>query len=91
MFGQLSKRGRFRDLAMAVGANRNKMHHLVFGKDLKLSNLSKANTTKDYRIFEECAYYMIEQALKKRINNVFKLGGKVSAFDYTTIDLCLSV
>lgn len=91
MFGQLSKRGSLRDLVMAVGANRNKMYHLGFGKSVTLSNLSKANTTRDYRIFEECAYYMIEQAQKKRINDVFKLGGKVYAFDSTTIDLCLSV
>jgi len=56
-----------------------------------LSNLSKANTNRDYRIFEEFAYYMIGQARAKRIQDVFELGGNVYAFDSTTIDLCLSV
>jgi hypothetical protein len=56
-----------------------------------LSNLSKANTNRDFRIFEEFAYYMIGQARAKRIQDVFELGGDVYAFDSTTIDLCLSV
>lgn len=34
---------------------------------------------------------MMEQARKKRIVDIFKLGGNVYAFDSTTIPLCLSV
>ena len=34
---------------------------------------------------------MMEQARKKRAADIFKLGGKVYAFDSTTIPLCLSV
>lgn len=56
-----------------------------------ISNLSKANNTRDYRIFEEFAYHTVGVAQKMRIENIFKLGGKVYAFDSTTIDLCLSV
>ncbi len=76
---------------MAIGAHRGKGYHLGFGSDVKLSNLSKANTNRDYRIFEEFAYYMVGKAQSKRMDNIFKLGGKVYAFDSITIDLCLII
>ena len=91
MFGQLSNRKSLRDLALVITAHHKKSFHLGFGKSVTLSNLSKANTNRDYRIFEEFAYYMIGQARAKRIQDVFELGGNVYAFDSTTIDLCLSV
>ena len=91
MFGQLSNRKSLRDLALVITAHHKKNFHLGFGKSVTLSNLSKANTNRDFRIFEEFAYYMIGQARAKRIQDVFELGGNVYAFDSTTIDLCLSV
>jgi hypothetical protein len=59
MFGQLSQRKSLRDLSMALGAHREKAYHLGLGKNVTRSNLSKANTNRDYRIFEEYAYYMV--------------------------------
>lgn len=91
MFGQLSNRKSLRDLALVISAHGDKCYHLGFGKSVTLSNLSKANARRDYRIFEEYAYYMIGKARSKRINDVFELGGNVYAFDSTTVDLCLSV
>ena len=91
MFGQLSNRKSLRDLALVITAHSDKCYHLGFGKSVTLSNLSKANAHRDYRIFEEYAYYMIGKARSKRIHDVFELGGNVYAFDSTTIDLCLSV
>jgi transposase, IS4 family len=55
------------------------------------SNLSKANTNRDYRIFEEYAYYLVSEARRKRATDIFKLDGNVYAFDSTTISLCLDV
>ena len=60
-------------------------------RNVTRSNLSKANNTRDYRIFEEFAYHTVGVAQKMRIENIFKLGGNVYAVDSTTIDLCLSV
>lgn len=42
-------------------------------------------------IFEDFAFYMINEARKKRINDIFKLNGNVYAFDSTTINLCLKL
>jgi hypothetical protein len=56
-----------------------------------LSNLSKANEGRDFRILEEFAFHMIDQARRRQKSDIFKLGGSVYVFDSTTIDLCLSV
>ena len=91
MFGQLSNRESLRDVVLATQAHASKAYHLGFGKAATKSNLSKANNNRDYRIFEEFAYHMVAEAQKCRATEIFKLKGKVYAFDSTTIDLCLSV
>lgn len=91
MYGQLSNRESLRMLIVALEAHSQKLYHLGMGKSVTLSNLSKANERRDYRIFEEFAFYMIDHARRKRQTDIFKLGGNVYAFDSTTIDLCLSV
>ena len=91
MFGQLSNRESLRDLIVALEAHAGKVYHLGIGKSVTRSNLSKANEQRDYRIFEEFAFFMIAEARKRRIQKIFELDGHVYAFDSTTIDLCLSV
>ena len=91
MFGQLSNRESLRDLIVAMEAHAGKFYHLGIGRSVTRSNLSKANEQRDYRIFEEFAFYMIAEARKRRIQKIFELDGHVYAFDSTTIDLCLSV
>ena len=91
MFGQLSNRESLRDLIVALDAHHSKCYHLGMGKNVSKSSLSRANQDRDYRIFEEFAYFLVSEARKKRANNIFKLGGNVYAFDSTTIDLCLAV
>lgn len=91
MFGQLTNRESLRDLIVATEAHSGKLYHLGMGKSVTRSNLSKANEQRDYRIFEEFAYFMTAQARSKRQTDIFKLGGNVYAFDSTTIDLCLAV
>lgn len=91
MFGQLSNRESLRDLIIALEAHHSKCYHLGMGRNVSRSSLSRANQSRDYRIFEEFAYYLINEARQKRTIDIFKLGGNVYAFDSTTIDLCLSV
>ena len=91
MFGQLCNRKGLRDLVVALEAHQGKLYHLGMGKSVTRSNLSKANENRDYRIFEEFAFHMIEIARKKRTTKIFDLDGHVYAFDSTTIDLCLEV
>ena len=92
MFGQLSNRESLRDLVVALEAHQSKCYHLGLGRNLiAKTTFATANQNRDYRIFEEFAFYMMDQARSKRATDIFKLKGKVYAFDSTTIPLCLSV
>ena len=92
MYGQLSGCDSLREVICIIDAIKNKSYHLGFGSgDIKLSNIAYANANRDYRIFEEFAYHMINLAQSKRIDREFELHGRFYAFDSTTIDLCLSL
>lgn len=92
MFGQLSNRESLRDLIVAFEAHKAKQYHLGLGrKPIAKTTFASAYQNRDYRIFEDFAFYMMEQARKKRVTDIFKLKGNVYAFDSTTIPLCLSV
>ena len=63
MYGQLSSCDSLREVICIIDAIKNKSYHLGFGSgDIKLSNVAYANANRDYRIFEEFAYYMINLA-----------------------------
>ena len=92
MFGQLSNRESLRDVIVALEAHRSKCKHLGIGNGkLARATFALANQIRNYRIFEDFAFYMMKLARKKRVADIFKLGGNVYAFDSTTIPLCLSV
>ena len=91
MYGQLSSCDSLREVICIIDAIKNKSYHLGFGSgDIKLSKVAYANANRDYRIFEEFAYYMINLAQSKRLDREFVLHGKFYAFDSTTIDGRLS-
>lgn len=91
MFGQLSNRASLRDLIVALEAHKGKLYYLGLGKNVSKTTLAKSNQERDYHIFEEYAYFLVDEAQRKRATDIFKLGGNVYAFDSTTIDLCLNV
>ena len=92
MFGQLSNRESLRDLTVALTAHQSKCYHLGLGREpISKSALATANQNRDYRIFEEFAFFMMDLARSKRVTDIFKLKGHVYAFDSTTIPLCLSI
>ena len=91
MFGQLSNRESLRDLIVVLDAHHSQSYHLGMDKNVSKSSLARANQDRDYHIFEDYAYYLVNEARQKRVSNMFNLDGNVYAFDSTTIDLCLSV
>ena len=79
MYGQLSSCDSLREVICIIDAIKNKSYHLGFGSgDIKLSNVAYANANRDYRIFEEFAYYMINLAQSKRLDREFVLHGIIS-------------
>jgi len=93
VFGQLTSRDSMRDLMLSIEAHRPKYYHLGFGQTITRRNLGKANEKRSYKIFEEFAYVLIEEARKSCYKADFEVevDGNVFALDSTTIDLCLSV
>jgi IS4 transposase len=93
-FGQLTHRESLSDTALCIRLHKDKLYHLGIGKPFSKSTLSRANESRDWRIFRDFALKLIEQArvLCKDDNLLdIKLKGKVYALDATVIDLCLNV
>ena len=93
VFGQLTSRDSMRDLMLSLEAHQPKYYHLGFGPTVTRRNLGKANQRRSYKIFEEFAIILIEEARKSCYKDDFEVNvdGNVYALDSTTIDLCLSV
>ena len=93
VFGQLTSRESMRDLMLSIEPQRSKFYHLGFGNIVSRRNLGNANDKRDYRIFEEFAYILIDKARKTCYNQDFeiKVDGNVYALDSSTVDLCMNV
>lgn len=92
MFGQLLGCRSLRELKDITMAHAKKSFFLGFGKTpVNRPTLSKANSVRDYRIFEEFAFHMVGIAQKKRFTKDFELHGRLYAVDSTTIGLCMSI
>ena len=94
MFGQLSNRESLRDLVLTINAHPGKLYHLGFGKNVSKTNLARANEQRSWLIYQDFAYYLIEEARKICLSDydkAFSFANSVYAFDSTTIDLCLNV
>ena len=91
MFGQLSNRESLRDLIVALEAHQGKHYHLGLGREpIAKTTLATANQNRDYRIFEDFAFYMMKEACEKRTSKILDIPVKKYAFDSTTIPLCLA-
>jgi hypothetical protein len=94
LFGQLSNRDSLSDLVLCLESQRGRWYHLGLGRGVSKSNLAYANERRDWRIFAEFAYVLIEQAPRVCTGSGdldLQVDGNVYALDSTTIDLCLSV
>lgn len=93
VFGQLTARDSMRDLMVSLEAHQSKFYHLGFGATVTRRNFGKANQKRNYKIFEEFAYVLIDRAKKSCYQKDFEVEveDNVYALDSSTIDLCLSV
>ncbi len=93
VFGQLTSGDSMRDLMLSLEAHQSKYYHLGFGASVSRRNFGIANQKRNYKIFVEFAYVLIEQARKGCYKTDFEINvdGNAYALDSTTIDLCLSV
>jgi hypothetical protein len=93
-FGQLTHRQSMSDTLLCLKLNSEKLYHLGIGKAINKSTLSRANESRDWKIYQDYALKLIEQAQKMyECDNQLdiNLKGRVFALDSTTVDLCLDV
>ena len=93
-FGQLTHRESLSDTVLCLRLHSSKLYHLGIGKAFNKSTISRANNTRDWRIYRDFALKLIEQAKELyRDDNQLdtKLKGRIFALDSTVVDLCLSI
>lgn len=92
-FAQLTYRDSLRDIETCLRAMQNKLYHIGLRSKISRSTLAYANQSRDWGIYAEFAYILIDQAKELyRDDKFFKeLNETVYALDSTTIDLCLSL
>lgn len=94
IFGQLTHRESIRDIITCLNAHQNKVYHLGINKVVAHSTLTRANESRDWRIYADFATYLIDLVRPLYVDdNDFDLDldNPVYALDSTTIDLCLSM
>ena len=93
-FGQLTHRESLSDTALCLKLHQDKLYQLGIGKAFSKSTISRANESRDWRIFRDFGLKLIEKAkaLYADDNQLdLKLKGRIFALDSTVIDLCLNV
>ncbi len=94
MFGQLTYREGVRDVINCLEAHKSKVYHLGITQLVSHSTLSRANESRDWRIWSDFAGYLIGVVRPLYLDDnsfTLDLDNTVYALDASTIDLCLSV
>jgi len=93
VFAQLSFRRSLRDIEACLGSQPTKLYHMGFRGQVAKSTLVDANNNRDYRIYQDFAYCLIDIAQPLYAGESLSLDLEQSAyaFDSSTIDLCLSL
>lgn len=91
-FAQLTYRESLRDIVTCLNSHRSKLYHMGFRGKIAKSTLADANELRDFRIYQDFGYLLIDIASKLYRDEDLGLDLKLSvyALDSTIIDLCLS-
>jgi len=93
-FGQLSQRESLRDTIVCLNSHSRKLYHMGISKGVKRSTFAEANEKRNYRIYQDFAQILIQQALvlyKDTDATGLKIDAPIYAIDATVIDLCVSI
>lgn len=92
-FAQLTYRESLRDIEACLRAKKKKLYHLGIRGNISRSTIADANDKRDWRIYQDFAMTLIQQARALYAGDaiVMRLKRAVYALDSTTIDLCLSL
>ena len=82
-----------RDIESFLRAQKSKLYQMGIRSSVFRNNLSNTNKVRDWRIYTDLAYSLIQTARNLYVNECFglELENTVYALDATTIDLCISM
>jgi len=93
-FGQLTNLNSIRDICLCLKAHNNKLYHLGIKKYLDHTTLSRANEKRDWQIFSDFGYYLIELVRPLYINSTvanLSIKNELFALDSTTISCSINL
>ena len=94
IFGQITSCTSLRDICLCLKAHQNNLYHLGIRQQVNQSSLSRANEKRDYRIFQDFGYHLIEQVrplFAKERTPLIDLDETIFALDSTSISVSISL
>jgi len=90
LFAQVSGKDSLRDIQSTFCAHTDKLYHLGL-TTVKRSTLADANAKRDYRVFEQLFYKIMDHCKTVTPSHKFKFKNPLYSIDATIIDLCLAM
>ena len=93
-FGQLTNLNSLRDICLCLKAHNNKLYHLGIKNYVSHTTLSRANEKRDWQIFSDFGYYLIELVRPLYKNSVvphLSIENELFALDSTTISCSINL
>lgn len=93
-FGQLTNLNSLRDICLCLKAHNNKLYHLGIKSFVNHTTLSRANEKRDYQIFADFGYYLIELVRPLYANSTvsyLSIENELFALDSTTISCSINL
>ena len=93
-FGQLTNLNSIRDICLCLKSHNNKLYHLGIKNYVSHTTLSRANEKRDWQIFSDFGYYLIELVRPLYKNSVvphLSIENELFALDSTTISCSINL
>jgi hypothetical protein len=93
-FGQLTNLNSIRDICLCLKAHNSKLYHLGIKNYVDHTTLSRANEKRDWQIFSDFGYYLIELVRPLYINSTvpnLSIENELFALDSTTISCSINL
>ena len=94
IFGQITSCTSLRDICLCLKAHQNNLYHLGIRQQVNQSSLSRANEKRDYRIFQDFGYHLIEQVrplFAKERTPLIDLEETIFALNSTSISVSINL
>ena len=94
IFGQITSCTSLRDICLCLKAHQNNLYHLGIRQQVNQSSLPRANEKRDYRIFQDFGYHLIEQVrplFAKERTPLIDLEETIFALDSTSISVSINL